>query len=63
LNGKNTVRKSIDLQDVAGDEKPGKNVLPGRSEFPRPLFREDDFRFRPHLVQHGVMKFVGLLLP
>ena len=30
---------------------------------PGPQFREKDFRFCPHLAQHGFVEFVALLLP
>ena len=34
--GKNIVQKIIDAHYVSGDKKPGKEVLPGRSELPHP---------------------------
>ena len=65
--GKNTAQKIIDAHSKSGDGKPGKNVLPGRSDLPHPwfspLFREGDTGFFPHLAQHGLGEFVGLPFP
>jgi hypothetical protein len=35
--GENICQKNINAYSVSQGKKPGKEVLPGRSEFPRPL--------------------------
>ena len=60
---KNADNEIVDAHQRPGDKRPGKQALPGRNEFPRPLFREDDLRFFPHLGLHGLLEVVGLLLP